>query len=205
MALGSERRAARKSTGHGSGQRGFTVLELVMAMGLFVVMSATTVMVTNSVLPGIRADGQARRLMALMNYARDLAISTRRDIELQFDTQDATATIVRMDAGLGTPIQTVFFEYDVKFMQFSGLGDTPDGYGADDVVDFGDSARVIFEPDGSVVDETGLPTNGTVFLGIRGSVQAARAVTLTGTTARPRMYRYSRAGGGGGRGWWSPE
>jgi Tfp pilus assembly protein FimT len=182
---------------------GFTVLELIMAMGLFVVMAGTTVMVTNAVLPGIRADGQARAIMSLMNYARDLAISNRRDVEIHFDTDQHTATIVRMDGGLGTPIQTVYLEYDVQFMQFNGLGDTPDGYGADGVVDFGDSTKVIFEPDGSVVDETGLPTNGSIYLGIHGSLQAARAITLTGTTARPRMYRWSKAGGDSG--WWSPE
>jgi hypothetical protein len=186
-----------------AGQAGFSVIELLIATSLFVVMSAATVMVTNAALPGIRADSQARRLMALMQRGRDLAIANRRDVEIRFDTGEHTATLVLMDAGVEKPMETVYFEYHVQYRQFPGLGDTPEEFGAQEVVDFGDSTRIIFEPDGSVIDETGLPVNGTVFLGIEGHVEAARAVTLMGTTARPRMYRYSKTGGEDG--WWSPQ
>jgi prepilin-type N-terminal cleavage/methylation domain-containing protein len=184
-------------------QEGFTLVELLFAMSLFVVMSAATVMVTSASLPGIRVDGQARRLMALMQRGRDLAVANRRDVHLRFDTAEHTATIVLMDAGVEKPVETVYLEYHVQFRQFPGLGDTPEEFGAQEVVDFGDAANIIFEPDGSAIDETGTPTNGTVFLGIEGHVEAARAITLMGTTARPRLYRYSKTGGANG--WWSPQ
>jgi prepilin-type N-terminal cleavage/methylation domain-containing protein len=181
---------------------GFTVLELLIGTTLFAVMSAAAVIVTNASLPQIRADGEARRVMALMQYGRDLAISSRRDVEIRFDAAQHTAQLVMLD-GVEKPVQTAYLEYHVQFRQFAGLGDTPEAYGARNPIDFGGSARTIFEPDGSLIDETGVPVNGTIFLGIEGHMAAARAITVMGTTARPRMYRYNRSGGANG--WWSPQ
>jgi hypothetical protein len=48
----------------------------------------------------------------------------------------------------------------------------------------------MFGPDGSFVDPTGVPVNGTVFLGVPGQVETARAVTVFGSTGRVRGYRW---------------
>lgn len=185
-------------------QAGFSLIEIVVTITILVIASSTAAVLTNSVLPGIRADSQGKRLIAMMQYARGLATSSRRDVELRFNVPASTAQLVLMDAGIERPVQRLDFEYAVKFTQFGGLGDTPDAFGDNDVVDFGGAARIVFEPDGSVIDETGLPVNGTVFLGIEGELSAARAVTLTGTTGRARMYRWSRTQTATG-GWWSAQ
>lgn len=185
-------------------QAGFSLIEMLIAVTIIVVATSTAIAVTTSILPGIRADSQGRRVIALMQYGRDLAISNRRNVEIRFDDDLNTTTLVLMDAGVEKPVQTLYFEYEAEFRQMPSLGDTPEGYGAAGTIDFGDSTRIIFEPEGSVIDETGLPVNGTVFLGIHDQLQAARAITLTGTTGRARMYRWSRADSPYG-GWWSPQ
>jgi prepilin-type N-terminal cleavage/methylation domain-containing protein len=187
-----------------SSQAGFSLIEIVVAMTILVIASGTAVVLTNSVLPGIRADSQGRRLIAMMQYARGMATSSRRDVELRFDVPANTAQLVLMDAGVERPLQRLDLEYHVEFTKFPGLGDTPDGFGDADVIDFGGATRIVFEPDGSVIDETGLPVNGTVFLGMDGEVHAARAITLTGTTGRARMYHWSSAATPSG-GWRSSQ
>ena len=160
------------------------------------IASAMAALISNAMLPSIRADGQARRLVALIQYAREVAIASRRNVRLQFNVATRTATLTRMDAGLGTPLESLVFEFELRY-QLMGLPDTPELYGADTATDFGDSQNLLFEPDGSFIDETGLPINGTIFLGISNQLQTARAITITGTTARPRLYRWSGADPGG--------
>lgn len=184
---------AQRSRGKESG---FSLIELLVATMIFMVASAMAALITNSMLPSIRADGQARRLVALMQYGREVSIATRRNVQIQFNLPLSTATLVRMDAGLATPIETLVFEFGMTLQQM-GLPDTPDGFGATGVVSFGNSQNLIFEPDGSFIDETGLPINGTIYLGINNQLQTARAITISGTTARPRMYRWSGAVSGG--------
>lgn len=178
------------------GESGFTLVELLLATTIFMIASAMAAVVTNSMLPGIRADGQARRLMALMQYGREVSIANRRNVQIQFNIPLNTVTLVLMNGGLATPIESLVFEYSMRIQQM-GLPDTPDGFGATSPVSFGNSQNYIFEPDGSFVDETGLPINGSVYLGIGNVMQTARAITITGTTARPRLYRWSGPTSGG--------
>jgi hypothetical protein len=121
----------------------------------------------------------------------------RREVEVRFDPDANTVTLLKLDGGVATPMERVLIEYGVQFKQFSGLGDTPDEFGASGPIDFGDSATLRFDADGSLVDETGLPANGTLFLGLGNQPLTARAITLTGTTARARLYRWKPSGSGG--------
>jgi hypothetical protein len=49
----------------------------------------------------------------------------------------------------------------------------------------------MFTSDGSLIDETGIPVNGTVFLGLPPHVQSARGVTVFGGTGRVRGFRWN--------------
>jgi len=178
-------------------QSGFTLIETLVAISLLVIGAAMALTVTSSTMTSMRADGQVRRLVQLVQLGRELAISTRRDHELVFDIPQNTVRLMRMNGGLPTEVESLIFEYGVRLMTYPGLGDTPEGYGAGGVVNFGSATRFIFESDGSFIDETGLPLNGTVFLGMQNKLQAARAITVTGTTARPRMYRWDSSQGAG--------
>lgn len=177
---------------------GFTLIELQVAMAMLVVLAGTSLMLTRSVLPSLRADSQARRLVALLQYARESAISTRRDIELRFDVPNNSVQLVRREAGLEVPMERFVFEYGVRFLQLPGTSDTPERYGANEVVDFGDSTTLLYDAEGGLIDETSMPANGTIFVGLPDEVLSARAITVTGTTGRARLYRWRSDKGGGG-------
>ena len=169
-----------------------------VAIGLLVVLAGTSIMFTQSVLPSVRADGQARRLVSLLQYARETAISSRRDIEVRIDDEASVVRLFRRDAGVEILMETFVFEFGARFVHFPDLGDTPEGYGDESAVDFGNSTTLLYDAEGSLIDETSLPANGTIFVGIGDSILTARAISVTGTTGRPRLYRWRANGTTGG-------
>jgi prepilin-type N-terminal cleavage/methylation domain-containing protein len=183
-----------------SGTSGFTLIEVQVAMTILVIITGTSLAFMQSTLPALRADGQARRVVALFHYARETAIARRRDVEVRFDEDAHTITLIRRDAGVEIPMETFVFEYGVQFTQFDGLGDTPESFGGTEPVDFGDSTVLLFDAEGSLIDETGLPANGTIFVGLPHVPQSARAISVTGTTGKARLYRW-RTAGQAGAGW----
>lgn len=184
--MGTSASATRRNSASG-----FTLIELVVAVTLFALASGMAAIVTTSTMTAVRADSQARRLVALVRLGRELAITTRRDHRIEFDVAANSVTLLRRDAGVETVVETLMFEDGMRLLQFPNLGDTPDGYGAGGVVDFGQASELIFDPDGAFIDETGLPLNGTVFLAIPRQIPTARAVTITGTTGRARLFGWS--------------
>jgi hypothetical protein len=175
--------------------RGFTLAEVLVVAAIFMTISAMGTAILMSSITMMRADSEAQRLIGLFQLARETAIMRQRDIELVFDLATNRARLVLHDGGVETPLREVSLEHGVSFHQFGGVPDTPDGFGAGDAIDFNGAARLIFISDGSFVGADDLPVNGTVFLGMPGRNETARAVTLTGATSRARVYRWSGA-------WW---
>ena len=84
----------------------------------------------------------------------------------------------------------------VIYTTFPGEPDTPDGYGNAGPIYFGGvnngpAAGMIYQSDGTFAAATGIPINGTVFMGIADQPTTARAVTILGTTGRVRSYHIS--------------
>lgn len=171
--------------------RGFTMPELLVAVAFFMTIAGMGMAVINGVLPSVRIDGQISRVMGLLQHARELAIARQYDLEVRFDTDNHTIELVRVAGGVETQLQFIEFESRVKFMQFDGMGDTPEGFGDADLADFGGAQVLLFISDGSLVDEISVPVNGTLYFGIDGHRETARAVTLTGSTARARFYKWA--------------
>ena len=182
-------------------QRGFTLMELMLTLAVFLIISTMSLALMGSAMPGIRANGQASRLIGLLQTAREMAIARQRDVELRFDVDQSTVQLVRHDNGVEVPVSMLIFEYNVKFTQFTGLGDTPEGYGSGAAIDFGGANPLLFTSDGSLVDGTGVPVSGTFYLGIESKPDSARAITVTGSTARARFYRFGAESGTWEGGW----
>lgn len=174
-----------------SNHRGFTLAELLIASAFFMTVSGIGVALIGSALPSVRTDGEVNRLIGLLQVARETALTRQRDVEVRIDAGTNSVLVVRHEEGTEVPIRQLFFEYNVSFRQFAGMGDTPDGYGAAAPVDFGGAVSMTFAPDGSFLADDDLPLNGTVFLGVAGRPETARALTLTGTTARARTYAWN--------------
>ena len=80
-------------------------------------------------------------------------------------------------------------------MLTSGVPDTPMGFGNKAAIYIGNTgggpAFMEFTSTGQFTDQTGFNTlNGTVFIGVTGQTNTARAVTIMGGTGRVRPYTY---------------
>ena len=77
-------------------------------------------------------------------------------------------------------------------MQFAQVTkDTPDQFGNVAPVYFQGANALSFQSDGSLVDQGGIPRNGTLFIGLPGHPEVARAVTILGTTGLVQSYRWN--------------
>lgn len=177
--------------------RGFSLAELLFVMGLLAIVATMAVLATPQAVATARADSALQQVIAELRGARDLAVTERRNIEVRFVLPNQVQVLRRDVVGNvetgQTLLRQVFLEGGYRFELAPGVPDTPDGFGAGGAVDFGTAAAVIFTSKGSVVDQTGDPLNGTVFVGSGGDPQMARAVTVFGPTAMVQAYAWNGA------------
>ena len=176
-------------------EAGFTLVELLMVVAVGGTLAGISVMGFANAATSIRGNNGMVQVMSQLRLARDLAISQRRTIEVEFLAPNEIR-INRQDIPAGTTLLNQFFlEGTVQFVQFTGVPDTPDGFGASDEIDFDGANDFGFLGDGMLVDLSnpavaGTPVSGTVFLGIPNQPASARAVTVFGGTGRVRGYTW---------------
>jgi len=168
---------------------------MMMAMGIFGVLSAMAVVQIGQARPGLTGDGAMRVAMAQMTSARELAITQRRFMRLNFDTGTNRVQIIREEApgNALTVLSTVPFEGGVVFSLIAGQPDTPDMFGRTAAVDFGNAVEIKFGPDGTLVNQAGANLNGSVFLAVPNIKLSSRAITVLGSTGRVRGYKWDGA------------
>ena len=178
-------------------EAGFTLIELLMVLAIGGTLAGISIMGFAQVATSMRGDNGMVQVMSQLRIARDLAINQRRTMEVEFLAPNEIR-IVRQDIPAGTTLMNQFFlEGTVQFLQFSGVPDTPDGFGAGDAIEFGlaPNQAMGFVGDGMLVDLSnpavaGQPISGTVFLGVPNQPASARAVTVFGGTGRVRGYTW---------------
>lgn len=175
---------------------GFSMVELMVVIGVIGVAAAITVMVMPGALKTAKADSGLERVGSVLRTAREHAISQRRLIRVAFTgTNQLTVTRIEVRQSDGTTpapvvLNTVWLEDGVEFRTFAELPDTPDGFGSASAASFGSATTVDFTSEGSFVDQNGDEVNGTVFLGKYGDPLSARAVSIFGPTALIREWRW---------------
>ena len=133
------------------------------------------------------------QVMGQLRSARGIAIAQRRNVQVQFVGTNVIQ-ITRLNQPSGTTLlNTVPLQGLMQFFVFTTLPDTPDGFGNASAVYFeglpGGPTMMLFQSDGTFVDNAGNVINGTVFLGVPTDITTARAVTVMGATGRIRAYR----------------
>jgi prepilin-type N-terminal cleavage/methylation domain-containing protein len=192
-------------------QRGFSLIELMMVVGILGVLTAGALIQIGPARNNARGDAAMRIVLAQMNQARETAIAQRRYIRVTFDTTTNAVVIVREDTTAATTtLRTIGFEGGATFTLLSTLSatmpDTPDVFGKTTSTSFSsfngtfaslNSSNLLgtnlvkFAPDGTLVDWNGRPANGSVFMAVAGLPTTARAVTILGSTGRVRGYRWN--------------
>jgi Tfp pilus assembly protein FimT len=183
---------------------GFSLVEMMIVVGLGLVLTGMAVSQIGISRPGLKGDGGMRVILGLMNQTRQIAIQQRRYVRVVFTTPNLVQ-VVREDTTSPTVctvtctvLSSSYIEGNVQFGTVSGEIDTPDGFGISPAafnggtspVAFGSAANVKFAPNGTLVNQDGVLTNGTVFLAIPNTALSSRAVTVLGSTGRIRGYKW---------------
>jgi Tfp pilus assembly protein FimT len=176
-------------------ERGYSAIELMMTLGVFATVSAMAAFQIGNARPSFKGDGAMRVVMAQMNTARELALTQRRSIEIKFINSNQIQ-LIRQEVPVAngtTLLTTVYMEGGLTYAVTSGVPDTPDGFGNTSAVAFGAATKLVFTSDGTLVNQSGAPISGTVFVSISGQPRSSRAVTILGATGRIRGYKWDGA------------
>jgi prepilin-type N-terminal cleavage/methylation domain-containing protein len=186
-----------------SHERGFTLVELMLAIAIGMVVVGMAMGGVPGMLKVARADGGLAQLAAGVRAARELSVSTRRNVRVTFGTNTVVATRVELCTAPCTPATTVMrtttLEGRSEFMVTPGLTtDTGDHFmkgTTPAALDLGTLVPAMFTTDGSFIDSNGDVLNATVIIGIPGDPLGARAITIFGPTGAIHLWRWD------GRAW----
>lgn len=175
--------------------RGFTLVELMVVVAIMGTVAAMALLMTPEFRRQARADSGTLQAMNAIRFAREIAVSQRRNVRLVFvaprQIQLVREDINAMGVVTGTTLMsTVTLEQGIEFRQFAGQGDTGDAFGLAGPVAFGPSATRLFTSEGSFVTAAGQPLNGTLFLGRNNEPGSSRAITVFGPTALIKSWRW---------------
>ena len=178
---------------HARSPRGFSLVDMMATLSVLAVVGSMATMQIGTVRRSLQGDGAVRLAISTLNTAREMAISQRRYMEVRFVGANSIQ-IIRNDVPAGTSVlTTVTLEGNAQYSLVSGVPDTPDAFGSGNPISFGTPGRIMFRPDGALIDDAGNPVNGTVFLSVLNLPESVRAVTVAGLTGRVRGYRWNGA------------
>jgi len=194
-------------------QQGFSLLEMVVVVMLAFTVMAFAVMNTMNSSQGARANSAMDAVVSQLRQARELAIARRRNVQVQFTAPNQMQITVLTLPGeaVPTPLPTVLLNDGVpgglNFYVFPSLPDTPMGFGNSTAINLqqptgGGSWTVMFTTSGAFAGTaqsagslyqatSNNPVNASIFLGVAGKTNTARAVTVFGATGRVRSYYWT--------------
>jgi prepilin-type N-terminal cleavage/methylation domain-containing protein len=178
-------------------QHGFSLIELMVTMGIMATLIAMAILMTNASVGATKGDSAVQALAGLLREGRERAIADRRNVEVWFTNPNHIELRRRevngiTETGVTTVIGSTDLEGSVRFRPLpTTVPDTPDGFGRTAAIDFGSATTLIFTSEGTFVNQSGEPLNGTVFLAIPGDAGSIRAVTIFGPTALVHGYRWN--------------
>ncbi|HEY7190723.1 MAG TPA: type II secretion system protein [Vicinamibacterales bacterium] len=175
---------------------GFTFIEVLFVLVVIGILAAMAVPITDQMIRRSKADSAVIVAQNAVDTARDRAVAERRNFVLTFvgsnrirlDRQEIDANGVVIGT---TTTNTFTLEGRQQFLKFPALPDTPDAFGATAAQSFTGTAPVMFTSDGSLIDSNGDVTNGSLYFGVQGQTQTARAVTIFGVTGLTRTWKWS--------------
>jgi type II secretory pathway pseudopilin PulG len=180
-----------------TGNAGYSLIELLMALGMVATLGAIAVPLTSSTIDDIRAAGAARHAAARLAAIRIEAIRRSAAVALRFEPAGSdysftpyldtngngvrTAEITSgIDPAIGRKERLNEFFADTTFGLLPNVPDLGGGTGNSNGVRIGSSLLLSVAPNGSC-------TSGTLY--VHGK-RTQYAVTVLGATGRTRFYHY---------------
>ncbi|MDQ3169651.1 MAG: hypothetical protein M3Q55_05895 [Acidobacteriota bacterium] len=172
-------------------EKGFSLPEILTIVALIGLLFGITIIAFQAAAVTIQGDSNLRIIEGQLKFARDVAVSQRRAVQVVLVAPNEIQ-VIRMDRPAGTTLlSSAVLENNTTFADFSDIPDTPETFGEASVYAPGAAATLMFTADSMFTDPSGSPANATIFIGQTGKTTTARAVTVFGTTARIRTYRWN--------------
>jgi prepilin-type N-terminal cleavage/methylation domain-containing protein len=178
-------------------ETGHTLIELVVAIAIIGILCVAAFEGYYNASPSMRGDAALRHLQAELRQAREASIDQRRNVQVTFQgTSELVAVVQGINGGANTTLYDYFLAEGFVYVVFSTIGDTPDGYGNSAAVSYNCSGNTLpctitFQSDGSVLDGGKGSSNGSIFIGLTGQTNTARAVTILSPTGKIKGWSYS--------------
>lgn len=174
---------------------GYSLVEMVVVASIVMVGSAVAIPVTMRMVADAKGDSALVMTATFVQGARSRAVSERRNIVLTFpSTTRMQLERVEVPSGLRTVVGTLILEGDEQFIRAASLptavADTPDKFGGTGPISFTGTSPVMFTSDGSLIDNSGDVSNGTIYVAKPNALETARAVTIWGVTGLVRTWKW---------------
>jgi prepilin-type N-terminal cleavage/methylation domain-containing protein len=170
---------------------GFTLVEMLMVLAVLGVVFAMAVVVTPALVNSSRADSAMVAAINAVELARNRAVGERREFQVIFTTPNRIQVLRVEVPGPGTTtVADTVLDNGQEYVKFSGVPDTPDLFGNATAIDFGTTPTIRFTSDGSLLDSSGDPVNGSVFFGDNARATSARALTIFGATGLIHAWKW---------------
>jgi prepilin-type N-terminal cleavage/methylation domain-containing protein len=198
--------ARAKETMKSSGNRGFTLLEMLVTVAIGLIMAGVTFIALMPMFKENHVNAAYDTTLSVIRNYRTLSITQSKRYILTF-TPPGTITVQYW--GVGVPVSpapvtvaTFALPPDIQFAVQAGFpAPAPDNFGTggtaidfDQGMGLGSQNYIMFMPDGSSQDTLGNYDSGVVYLTRPGELYSSRAVSVFGTTGRVRGWRLIQAG-----------
>lgn len=170
---------------------GFTLVEMLMILGIIGVIFAMAVGIMPSLVNSARSDSATVSALNAVELARNRAVGERRDFRVILTSPNQIQVVrIEVPGPATTTVLNTYLDNGQQFYLFTGVPDTPDRFGNSNPIAFGTTPTIEFTSDGSLLDSSGDPVNGTIFFGDPARVTSARALTIFGTTGLIKSWKW---------------
>lgn len=203
--------------------QGFSLLETVLVVMLAFVVMAFAVINTFTSTQNARANAAMDAVVSQLRQARELAIAKRRNVQVDFiQPNEIQLTLLTLPGeAVPPPITPVYLNDNtgggLTYTLFPGLPDTPMNFGNSTAISLqapagGGVWSVMFTTSGALVGSSQAaaslyavtnnnPVNASIFIGLAGKPNTARAITVFGATGRVRAYHWTGGASGSVSSW----
>jgi prepilin-type N-terminal cleavage/methylation domain-containing protein len=193
-------------------QRGFSMIELLVVVGIILIISATAMYQIGPALAEAKKEEAFAIAMQQMRIAHERAIDERRIYRLSL-VAPSTFNLDLVNVDPVTRVQTFVFlntmdlPQGYQFVVVPGIptapAQTPDNFGIGAVaIDLsvnnggGGLTQLFFMPDGRALDNVGRLNNGVFYIAKPGVLMTSRAVSIFGAAGRIKGWRLFRQANG---------